>query len=280
MVATMLRVLGYTNVRNLAGGFAGWATAGLAVETGAVVETLDVLGGLDAYISALPESFNAVKVPDLAAELVENPDLLLVDVRSVDDFAGGHIEGAINIPINELTDHLGLLPDLDEAMVIYCGSGHRSAIAMMSLNLLGYTDVRSMLGGVKAWTSAEFALAEGEVVVEPGTAPAVDPDVFALVDAYLKALPAGFYTISAQDLNVELEGGFIAGAVHIPLPEFVARASEWSVDLNQPVVIYCGSGHRSAIAMVAMQLAGYTDVKSLSGGWKAWVDGGFPVATE
>ena len=46
-----------------------------------------------------------------------------------------------------------------------------------------------------------------------------------------------------------------------------------------PVVVYCGSGHRSAMAMVAMQLAGYTNVKSLSGGWKAWVDGGYPGAT-
>ena len=62
-------------------------------------------------------------------------------------------------------------------------------------------------------------------------------------------------------------------------PEWAARASEWPADKNMPVVVYCGSGHRSAMAMVAMQLAGYTNVKSLSGGWKAWVDGGYPGAT-
>jgi rhodanese-related sulfurtransferase len=296
MAATMLRVLGYTNVRNLSGGIGAWTTAGLPIETPKPeAEAFDVIGWLNDYFSSLPQSFNAVKVADLSAELAENPDLLLVDVRTVDEYDGGHIEGAINIPLNELTDHLDLLPNLDQNMVVYCGSGHRSAIAMMSLNLLGYVNTRSMLGGVKAWTSADMPLAEGETVVEAGTTPAIDPQVFDLIDAYVKSIQAGYYAISAENLNVaiienppmiydvrfdsELTAGFIADSIHIPLPEWAARASEWPADKDMAVVVYCGSGHRSAMAMVAMQLAGYTNVKSLSGGWKAWVDGGYPVAT-
>lgn len=296
MAATMLRTLGYTNVQNLSGGIGGWTTAGLPLEGAAPAETaeeLDLAAAFDVYITNLPASFNAVKASDLAVELAENPELLLVDVRTVDEFIEGHLEGAINIPLVELTDHLDMLPDLEQDMVIYCGSGHRSAMAMAVLNLLGYTNARGMLGGVKAWTGAELPVVTEETVYEAGTAPELDPALLAAVDAYVKGIPAGFYAISADDLNValtenppalidvrtdeEVAGGIIEGAQHIELRSFMARMSEWPTDKSAPVVIYCGSDHRAVVAMVAMQMLGYEDVRSLGGGLQAWLAKEYPV---
>ncbi len=294
MAATMLRILGYTNVINLAGGFGAWSTAGLPVESAApAAAAFDLAGLLDAYISGLPSSFNAIRAADLNALLAENPDILLVDVRTADEFEEGHLAGAINVPLIELTDHLDLLPDLNQDMVIYCGSGHRSAVAMTLLNLLGYQNAKSLLGGVKAWTAAELPITTEVVEAQAGTAPQFDPDLLAAVDAYVKAIPAGFYAISADDLNValienppylidvrtaeEVAKGVIEGAAHIELRSFVSQMDQWPTDKTQPIVVYCGSGHRSAIAMVAMQLLGYSDVRSLAGGIGAWQAKEYPL---
>src|SRR5690606_22779351 len=121
MAATLMRTLGYTNVRNMAGGFGAWSTAGLPFEGGApapaedaAVAEFDPVALWTDYLAGLPASFNAVRVDDAAAQVEANPDLLIVDVRTVDEYAEGHIAGAINIPLTEVTDHLDMLPNLDE----------------------------------------------------------------------------------------------------------------------------------------------------------------------
>jgi rhodanese-related sulfurtransferase len=289
MAATMLRTLGYTNVRNLAGGIVAWVNADLPL----VGVPFDMQSLLQAYYAGLTNRFNAVKADEVAVALAENPDLLLVDVRTGDEFVDGHIEGAINVPLVELTDHLDMLPDLEQPLVVYCGSGHRSAMGMVALNLLGYQNAVSMLGGVKAWMEADLPVTTEETAYEAGVAPEFDSAVLEAIDAYVKAIPAGYYTISADDLNIaliedqpalidvrtdsELESGYIEGAVQIELSTFMERVDEWPTDKGAPVVVYCGSGHRSVMAMVAMQLMGYEDVKSLVGGFGAWVAKDYPV---
>ena len=295
MAATMLRTMGYTNIRNLSGGFNAWATADLPVEGGEAVMAaeLDVAGLLDVYITNLPSSFNAIRAADLNIALVEDPDILLVDVRTVDEYLGGHLEGAINVPLIELTDHLDMLPNLDQKMVIYCGSGHRSAMAMVVLNLLGYDNALSLLGGVKAWTASDLPVTTDSTEVEASSAPDVDPALLEMLDAYVNAIPAGYYTISAENLNIalienppylidvrtdgEVAEGIIEGAVHVELRSFMSQMDKWPADMSEPVVLYCGSDHRAVVSLVAMQLMGYEDVTSLAGGLQAWNAAGYPV---
>jgi rhodanese-related sulfurtransferase len=153
-----------------------------------------------------------------------------------------------------------------------------------------------MLGGTKAWTAAELPIVTEETAYEPGTAPEFDPDLLAAVDAYVMSIPAGFYAISADDLNIaltenppalidvrtdeEVAGGIIEGAQHIELRSFMARMSEWPADKSAPVVVYCGSDHRAVVAMVAMQMLGYEDVRSLGGGLQAWLAKEYPVVSK
>ncbi len=68
----------------------------------------------------------------------------------------GFIAGAVNIPVREVLKNLDKLPALDQPIVIYCGSGHRGGMVMAALQLLGYTDVKNLGGGLGAWKKAEL----------------------------------------------------------------------------------------------------------------------------
>jgi len=301
MAATILRTLGYTNVRNLSGGFGGWTTAGLPVEKAEAAPAAQadpVVAALEAYNAALPAGYGNVTVTDLSVELIDKPDLLLVDVREPDEYAAGHIPGAFNLPLRDLAKNLDALPDLDAEIVVYCGSGFRSSIAMTSLQILGYSNVRNMAGGFKAWEGEEFAVTTDVVEAVRGAAPAVDADVLAAVDAGLSGIPDGWGAVTAENLNVELienapdmlvdvrtpaeraSDGYIAGAVSMPLEELMSHVSELPAAKDANIVVYCKGGHRGNMAATILRTLGYTNVRNLAGGIGGWTTAGLPVEKE
>ncbi len=91
-----------------------------------------------------------------AKELVDTkPTLVILDVRTEPEFREGHIEGAVNIPIDELEQRIGEMDKNDEYLV-YCRTGNRSTIAAQILFERGYSKVFNMAGGIEAWTRAGF----------------------------------------------------------------------------------------------------------------------------
>lgn len=85
-----------------------------------------------------------------AHQLVKQGAFLL-DVRTVEEFSSAHIEGAVNIPVQELEAKLQSLPSKKDApIVLYCRSGRRSAMAKEMLEKAGYTKV-SDLGAMSNW---------------------------------------------------------------------------------------------------------------------------------
>jgi len=289
-IATVaLNLLGYTNVRNLAGGLNAWKAAELPV-----VAAFDLNTSLGAFLAAQPDTFSALRPGDFKAELDAAAELTIVDVRSGDEYAEGHVAGAINIPINELTDHLDMLPNLDAAVVVYCGSGHRSAMAMSALQLLGYKNVRSVLTGSAGFEVAGIALVQEPVTAEAGTAPTFDANLFPLVDAFIKGIPANFYSVKPADFNIELaeaapaaiidvrttgewDNGRIEGAIHIPLRDFMAELAQLPADKTAAIVVYDNPTHRSSMALVILKMLGYENVRALGGGSGAWEKAGFEL---
>ena len=78
-------------------------------------------------------------------------DYIIVDARTEEEFAEGHIPGAILIPEYEITDRAqSELPDKDQLILVYCRSGRRSKIASQALADLGYTNVKEF-GGIIDW---------------------------------------------------------------------------------------------------------------------------------
>ena len=75
----------------------------------------------------------------------------IVDVRTPAEFAGGHIQGAINVPNENIASStVPALPDLDATILVYCRSGSRSAQAARKLLAVGYTNVIDF-GGIINW---------------------------------------------------------------------------------------------------------------------------------
>jgi phage shock protein E len=84
-----------------------------------------------------------------ARALVER-GALLVDVRTPEEFAAGHLPGAINVPVDEIDRRASELGDPHRSVVLYCRSGRRSARAAELLGKRGFTAVRN-LGPMSAW---------------------------------------------------------------------------------------------------------------------------------
>ena len=76
---------------------------------------------------------------------------LLIDVRTSEEFASGHIDGSVNIPVEEMQGRLEEIPG-DAPIVVYCRSGNRSAAAARILTEAGYAPVYD-LGGIQDWVA-------------------------------------------------------------------------------------------------------------------------------
>ena len=87
-----------------------------------------------------------------AAGLMESEqDYVILDVRTPEEFASGHIPGALNVPNETIgTAEVPELPRKDQLILVYCRSGNRSKQASQKLADLGYTDVREF-GGINTW---------------------------------------------------------------------------------------------------------------------------------
>ena len=81
----------------------------------------------------------------------------MLDVREDDEFAGGHIPGATHMYVGYLEERLKELSlDKDRPVVVTCGVGHRAGLGVSILLRAGFTDVRNLLGGMKAWHGLEL----------------------------------------------------------------------------------------------------------------------------
>lgn len=263
-------------------------------------ETSD-LSGVFATMLANMEGYNTVKADALLVEMAEDTPPFLLDVRTTAELEdSGHIEGATHIPLNELAQHMDLLPSFDTPIVAYCGTGWRATIAMTALYGMGWTDVRALKATYTDWVDAGNPVADG--VPEEMALNVAEPDeaLVAAADAYLVGIKDHgvkfgvttaelFNTVLAEnpDLVVidvrrqdELEEHGVIEApnfTHIPMESFVTESAKWPADKEAEIVIYCGSGHRSTMAMTILFANDYANVTSLSGGFSGWKEAGYPV---
>ncbi len=264
-----------------------------------VVAPFDIQPVLVDYLENLPEGFYGVKPENALVELNGDTPPFLIDVRDEADIGeGGYISGAVLIPIRTQTQNLDKLPAQDQPIIIYCGVGHRGGIATEVLQLLGYTNVRSIFGGFAGWKAAGLPVETGvpaEPTIIDESSPEFDEALFDAVDEFLTVMPDGFYAVSPtnalkslgeepQPFLIDVRGeqelidnGYIEGQVNIPLKTLLENIDQLPVDKDAPVIVYCAIGHRGAMAMTTLRLLGYTNVSSIGGGFNNWVNGGLPI---
>jgi phage shock protein E len=96
--------------------------------------------------------YKRITAEEAKARIDSGNEIIILDVRTEEEFNAGHIPNAILIPNETITDKMpDLLPNLDAEILIYCRSGNRSAQAARKLIQIGYTNVYDF-GGINSWS--------------------------------------------------------------------------------------------------------------------------------
>ncbi len=120
------------------------------VATGGCTTTSESTNG-----TTITETISAQEAFDLIQENAGNADFVIIDVRTAEEFAEGHIAGAIMIDFYSMSfrNDLDAL-DKDKTYLIYCRSGNRSGQALDIMEDLGFQEVYDLGGGINAWINA------------------------------------------------------------------------------------------------------------------------------
>lgn len=109
------------------------------------------------FVSLL--SYSA-EVVDISAEELQNAnsrDWLILDVRTAEEYAAGHVPGAVNVPHTALASQIESLSVYKgRPVVVYCRSGRRAGIAADILQANAFVDVRHLEGDMSGWTAADM----------------------------------------------------------------------------------------------------------------------------
>jgi phage shock protein E len=111
------------------------------------------------YLSActppLPASLPTITVSELLTRLEDGSIPVILDVRSAEEYAAGHIPGAMNVPHNLLAEQLSSLNlSTSDEVVVYCEVGGRAGLAETVLREASHSNVRDLEGHMKAWRAA------------------------------------------------------------------------------------------------------------------------------
>ena len=196
-------------------------------------------------------------IPVLTDEQVDEAladGALLVDARDQQEFAAGHLKGAISIPSDgRLAETVGTVLEPSQRFVIMAPEEEVQEVATRFARI-GFDHV---LGHV---ADPEGYLLGREKQVERSSR---------LTAAQVEEARESEQVQLIDIRNIgELEAGTIPGARHLPLAELRDRMAE--LDPERPVVLYCAGGWRSSVGASVLRAAGFTDVSDVLGGYNAW----------
>jgi hydroxyacylglutathione hydrolase len=215
-------------------------------------------GSFPSYFSRLPElnrrgprlyrTLPALDRLDVArvGELIA-ADAELVDVRTIEDFAAGHIPGALSIELRPVfASWLGWLVDPDQPLVFVLGDDQDRAELVRQCLDVGYEHLAGELaGGMTAWRAQNLSEATIEIV---------GPDA------------AGLNIVDVRQRN-EYDAGHVPAAVHIELGSVPDAVDDVPPG---PVTVMCGHGERAMTAASMLAAGGRADVAVLAGGPEDW----------
>jgi thiosulfate/3-mercaptopyruvate sulfurtransferase len=242
-------------------------------------------------------------VDELAAALASPAPPLLLDVRPAEQFAAGHLSGALHLdlwgvslidtseaPLRAFMWMIGHLFSLrgvtpERPVVVYeKDSGMRAARVFWFLEYLGHPDARVLDGGIAAWTAAGRPTTTVAVAPVPSTWHGTpDPDRLgrpgvAIVDT---RSDAEYYGEAVRAKR----GGAIPGAAHVewastldatgkfkPTDTLRAMYEGAGITPDREILTYCQGGYRAAHADLALRKLGYPRVRNYTGSWKEWGD--------
>ena len=294
---------------NLSGGMgaeggSGWLGAGYGVVKATTQQFLNAK--VDRYFAALPENKNQVSAADFlkATEQAEEGKMMILDIRSAEDYAKGHVKGAVNLPYGvDVAKALEKIPT-DIPVYVYCYSGQTASQTMFLLRLAGKQAVNVSGGfdkGISKEENAEEYLTTEAAEFGKETY-AVDEDIKAAIEQYYKTVaketeyaknnmsPKALKELTEQGSEeiyvVDLRSaedyakGHIEGAVNLPYGKGMQKEFD-KLPTDKTLVLQCYSGQTASQTMAALRIKGY-NAYNLSGGMGAeggsgWLGAGYTL---
>jgi hydroxyacylglutathione hydrolase len=196
--------------------------------------------------------------PDEVERLVAD-GAVLVDGRPRHVFAAGHIGGAVNVELDpQLGTYLGWLYPFGTRFVLVVGPEQDAGEAARQMARIGLETIAGVIG-VEEWRDSGQRLQSSGIVD---------------VDGLRRALERGGVRVLDVRQDLEWRDGHIPGARHIHIPDLPGRAGELAGE--EPVYVYCRSGHRATMGASILAAAGIPAV-AVDGGFPDWRERGYPV---
>ncbi len=271
-----------------------------------VSETDVVKEAAMAYFAEFPEDKHMITVPDLFAKMDAGEDMLLIDIRSAEDYANGHLKGAVNVPYGTVGESLDIIPD-DVPIYVNCYSGQTSSQTTALLNVAGKyaTNIQGGFNrGISTAENYENYIETTENTLSGDEYPVDEAIKAAIVDYYAKATSDTFasfnfpvdslaelveaesdaYTILSIRQAEDYAAGHIAGAMNIPFGKGMQESFS-TIPTDKPVVVYCYSGQTASQTIAILRMLGF-EAFNLAGGMgsaeteSGWLGAGQPVVTD
>jgi rhodanese-related sulfurtransferase len=281
----VLQRMGVPNVYGLKNGTSGWVLAGHQLETGADRVQLpepspEAVAAAEAYAAKLAaeDGVRYLDIPALQAltERRNRETVYLIDVRTVEEYAAGHIPGFRWFPGGQAVQRSDDVAVVKNCPVVFaCDRKARATLIASWYRQMGHQEVYAVDGGTTAWAASGRALEKGMP----------------------EELPVGYDAarsranlVSPQELHgsqpaavifVDTSQDFARG--HVPGARWVPRGwlEFWIGDIlpsqDTPVTVTCNNGRSSVLAAATLQELGYRRVAVLDGGTAAWQKAGLPV---
>ena len=213
--------------------------------------------GLPAWEAQPPSSLSAKDLERLVEQ-----GTAVVDGRPRHDVAAGYVPGSVNIELDSaFGTYVGWLFPFGTPLALILGPDQHATEAVRQRARIGIETIEGVLdGGAESWAASGRPL---------GGYPVTD------VDGMYAAVTAGGVRVLDVRQDLEWADGRVPGAVHIHIPDLPARLDELRRS-DEPVYIYCRTGHRTAMAASLLAGAGVAPVL-VDGGFPDWLDRGFPV---
>ncbi len=260
------------------------------------------------YFAEYPEDLEKAKQKEFVQKVKDGEDMFIIDLRKPEDYAKGHVKGAVNMPWGPaLAKNLKNVPQ-DKPVYLYCYTGQTAGQADVIYNMAGIDAKSVNLGykfGISKVDGIDEVLTKDATEIKP-MENKIDPDIQKAADKYFGSLKDGKYpnNIIAEDKLKELVDagdksiyilsvrsaedyakGHIKGATQMNFGKDMHKNFS-TLPKDKTLVVYCYTGQTAGQTVAALRLLGF-DAYSLKGGMGmkpnaplGWENKGFEKVTE
>ena len=299
--ARLLQRMGFPKVFDLRNGTMGWTMAGLELETGSTRLELPAvsaagLAKAEAFAArvATEDGVRSLSIHDLQDlwGRADRENVYLIDVRTTDEYARGHIPGFQWFPGGQAVQRADDLVAVRNGHVVFACDGRvRATVAASWYRQMGFPNVHVVDGGTSAWVASGQPLAKGE---SPGGPRGYDEGIVGSLPAGYEAARAQVESISAPaladrckkpdpptvifvDTSREFSSGHVPGARWVPRGWLELAIADVAPSKDSTLVVTCANGHSAVLAGATLKALGYRRVSALAEGMPAWLRAKLPV---